>query len=95
MTMRRGWPLIEPTTINLPNINDVDGTLYNAQGKEIKHFRKSDMSDFEADGTALASDSRQKVKGFILISHPYSVVFEEKDELSGTIYIPDWQPRNG
>lgn len=74
------------------NINDVDGTLYNAQGKEIKHFRKSDMSDFEADGTALASDSRQKVKGFIFNSYPYSVVFEEKDELSGTIYIPDWQP---
>ena len=76
----------------LTNINYVDGTLYNSQGKELKHFKKKDMTDIASDADAFVSDERQKVDGFTCNSYPYTVDFEEEDEIAGALYIPHWYP---
>ncbi len=76
----------------LISINYVDGALYNSQGKELKHFKKKDMSDIASDADAFVSDERQKVDGFTCNSYPYTVDFEEEDEMAGTLNIPHWYP---
>src|ERR1700681_4031784 len=76
----------------LTSINYVDGTLYNSSGKELKHFKKKDMSDFARDGEAFVSDDRMKVSGFNFNTYPYTVAYEEEDEEAGTLYIPGWYP---
>jgi hypothetical protein len=67
----------------LTTINSVDGALYNSAGKEMKHFRKKDMSDYAREGEAFVSDDRMKVSGFTYNAYPYSVTFEEEDEKAG------------
>ena len=76
-----------------PRINYANGTLYNAEGKEIRHFKKKDMSDFTKEGAAFVSDERMKVSGFTYKIYPYTVDFEEEDEMAGTYYIPRWNPQ--
>ena len=76
----------------LKNINYVDGSLYSSLGKELKHFKKKDMSDYSRDGEAFVSDDRMKVSGFTYNTYPYTVDFEEEDEIAGALYIPQWLP---
>ncbi len=76
----------------LSSIEDIDGTLYNAQGKEVKHFKKKEMADFPMEGEAFVSDDRIKFAGFTYGSFPFSVAFEKKEEMSGTYFLPNWTP---
>jgi Domain of Unknown Function with PDB structure (DUF3857)/Transglutaminase-like superfamily len=76
----------------LTTINYVDGALYNSVGKDLKHFKKKDMSDYARDGEAFVSDDRMKVSGFTCNAYPYSVSYEEEDEEAGAMYIPEWFP---
>jgi Domain of Unknown Function with PDB structure (DUF3857)/Transglutaminase-like superfamily len=76
----------------LTTINYANGTLYNSLGKELKHFKKKDMSDYSNPGIALVSDERMKTNSFSYNSYPYTVDYEEEDEEAGTFYLPDWEP---
>ena len=76
----------------LSTLNYVNGTLYNALGKEIRHFKKKDMSDFTNEGDAFVTDARLKVSRFIYNSYPYTVAFEEENEIASAYYIPQWTP---
>ncbi len=76
----------------LSTINYAEGTLYNSQVKEIRHFRKKDMSDFANEGAAFVSDERLKHISFTYNQFPYTVDFEEEDEKAGTYFIPSWEP---
>jgi hypothetical protein len=73
-------------------INYVNGTLYNGEGKELRHFKKKDMLDIPRDGEAFVSDDRMKGGGFNCSSYPYTVDFEEEDENSESINLPSWIP---
>jgi Domain of Unknown Function with PDB structure (DUF3857)/Transglutaminase-like superfamily len=76
----------------LTSINYVDGILFNSSGKELKHFKKKDMSDVARDGDAFVSDDRMKIDGFNYNTYPYTVAYEEEDEEAGAMYIPGWYP---
>src|SRR5450432_162561 len=76
----------------LTTINYANGTLYNSLGKELKHFRTKDMFDYSNPGAALVSDDRVKSSRFSYNSYPYTVDYEEEDDMAGTYYIPDWDP---
>jgi hypothetical protein len=76
----------------LKTVNSVNAKLYNAAGKEIQHVKKKDMSDFPRNDEAFVSDDRVKICRFSCNSFPYSVDFEEEDEISGALYIPNWEP---
>jgi hypothetical protein len=76
-------------------INSVNATLYDAAGKEQKHFKKKDMQDEPAyDGSSFVNDERVKEGGFSFHSYPYTVEFEEEDELTELIHISDWYPQS-
>lgn len=75
------------------SINSVQATLYDGHGKELKRFKKKDMQDFatESAGT-LASDDRYKVGSFYCRDYPYTVDFEEEDEIVGSLGLTSWYP---
>jgi hypothetical protein len=75
-------------------INSVSGYLYDASGKELRHFKKKDMEDQPAyDGASFVNDERMKVASLHNNSYPYTVEFEEEDELTELIQIGDWYPQ--
>jgi hypothetical protein len=48
-------------------IDYVSAILYDAKGKEIKHFKKKDMPDFaDVDGSTLMQDNRYIANNFFL-----------------------------
>jgi transglutaminase-like putative cysteine protease len=76
-------------------INNVNGYLYDATGKEVRHFKKKDMEDQPLyDGSSFVNDERVKVGELYSSSYPYTVEFEEEDELTELIQITDWYPQN-
>ncbi len=76
-------------------INNVTGFLYDASGKEIRHFKKKDMEDHPAyDGSSFVNDQRVKVSSLYSNTYPYTVEFDEEDELTELIHIHDWYPQN-
>ncbi len=76
----------------LMSIVSSNGELYNMAGKELKHFKKGDMSDYSNENEAFVSDERLKVSGFNYNFYPYSVEYEDVIEVSDAYHIPEWSP---
>ncbi len=75
-------------------INYVNGYLYDAAGKEIRHFKKKDMEDHPGyDGSSFVNDERVKVSSLNGNTYPYTVEFEEEDDLTELNQIRDWYPQ--
>jgi hypothetical protein len=76
-------------------INNVNGYLYDAAGKEQKHFKKKDMEDLPAyDGSSFVNDERVKEASLLFNAYPYTVDFEEEDDITELIQINDWYPQS-
>jgi len=75
------------------SLNSINGTLYDASGKELKRFKKKDMDDrsWVSEGE-LVSDERYKAYSFYCRNYPYTVDFEEEDEENGLLGFYRWQP---
>jgi hypothetical protein len=74
-------------------INSVNGYLYDAAGKEQRHFKKKDMEDRPVYDESFVNDERLKVAGFSSNSYPYTVEFEEEDQITELFQIGDWYPQ--
>ena len=75
-------------------INNVSAYMYDAAGKEVRHFKKKDMEDQPVfDGSSFVNDERVKVGSFYSHSYPYTVDFDEEDEITELIHISDWFPQ--
>jgi hypothetical protein len=75
------------------SINWIDGLLYDANGKEVKHVKKKDMEDRSAtDGFSLAVDERYKAHNFYCRVYPYTVDYSEEDEINGILHFTPWEP---
>lgn len=76
------------------DINDIDGTLYDAMGKELKNVKKKDIEDLSGnDDISLMVDTRFKAHSFYYRSYPYTVEYEEEKMLNGVFDLPDWYPQ--
>lgn len=76
------------------DINDIDGTLYDASGKELKNVKKKDIEDLSGnDNSNLMVDTRFKVHSFYYRTYPYTVEYEEEKVLNGVFDLPDWNPQ--
>ncbi|HMH21937.1 MAG TPA: DUF3857 domain-containing protein [Puia sp.] len=75
------------------SINSIYGVLYDATGKELKHVKKKEMEDrsYISEGT-LMDDERYKAYDFYYRTYPYTVSYEEEDEMSGILHFPGWSP---
>lgn len=75
------------------DINSIDARLYDAFGKELKHVKKKDMQDMSGnDDESLMVDSRYKHHNFYYRTYPYTVEYEEEDDLDGLFHFPSWTP---
>jgi hypothetical protein len=73
-------------------INSISGVLYDAMGKEVKHVKKKDFSDLSAVGESLMDDERVKEFNFYCLNYPYTVDYQEEDELTGILAFDRWRP---
>jgi len=77
-------------------INYIEGSLYDASGKQIKNVKKKDIADESGTGDeSLMSDDRYKVHNFYYRNYPYTVEYEEEDNLNGLFNLPRWFPQAG
>jgi len=75
------------------SINSITGTLYDSLGKELKRVKKKDMEDRSAVGEEnLIDDSRYKEFNFYCRVYPYTVSYEEEEEINGILDFQDWTP---
>ena len=80
---------------SLIDLKDISGTLYDGLGKKIKTVRKKDIADvMEEDGFSLITDDREKKQDFFYRQYPYTVEYEDEQEFTGTLFLPDWYPED-
>ena len=77
----------------LQSLENISGHLYDAAGKEIKSVKKKDIGDYSAfDNVSLISDNRIKRHNFYYNVYPYTVEYEDEQELNGIFFLPRWDP---
>lgn len=76
-------------------IRNIETTVYDAFGKEIKKFKRKDFKDQSAvGGGTLFSDNRYLYLDYTPIQYPFTIVFDSEIQTSTTAFIPDWRPLN-
>ena len=78
----------------LHEIKNIEGTLYNAEGKELKKLKNKQIIDMTGvDDNNLIDDNRRKFHHFFYKVYPYTVVYEVEIKYEGTLFFPVWLPR--
>ncbi len=79
---------------NLHEIRNIEGSLYDAAGKELKRLKNKQILDLTSGGdNNLIDDNRRKVHGFFHKVYPYTVEYEVEIRYNGTLFFPVWLPR--
>jgi transglutaminase-like putative cysteine protease len=75
------------------DINEIDGTLFNKDGKKLKNVKRKEILDVSNndDGT-LIDDYRVKAFSFGTQEYPYTVRYETEMEFKGVFSLPSWFP---
>ena len=77
----------------LQSLENISGHLYDAAGKELKSVKKKDIADYSAsDNISLISDNRIKRHQFYYNQYPYTVEYEDEQEINGIFFLPKWDP---
>lgn len=78
----------------LHEIRNIEGTLYNAEGKELKKLKNKQIIDATgSDDNNLIDDNRRKFHHFFHKIYPYTVQYEFEIKYNGTLFFPVWLPR--
>ncbi|HWB24481.1 MAG TPA: DUF3857 domain-containing protein [Chitinophagaceae bacterium] len=78
------------------DLGDLTGTLYDANGKQLKHVKKKDFSDESGSGDeTLMTDTRYKEFDFGYGIYPYTVEFEDDYDLDNMMLLQPWSPQEG
>ncbi|MFT5253480.1 MAG: transglutaminase-like putative cysteine protease [Flavobacteriales bacterium] len=74
-------------------VKDIEATVYDILGKEIKKIKRKDFKDESAvGGSTLFSDSRYLYLDYTPIQYPFTVVYKSELQTSTTAFIPQWYP---
>ncbi|MDB5253023.1 MAG: hypothetical protein JWP27_2192 [Flaviaesturariibacter sp.] len=77
----------------LRKVQDIDGALYDAAGRQLKTLRQKDIRDYSNVGDiSLMDDNRVKVYDFHYKDFPFTVEFEYAMRSATTYSIPGWMP---
>lgn len=78
----------------LRSVKSIEGTLYDANGKEIKSLKKKDIADRSGvSQMSLMEDDRLKIHNFYYKTYPYTVEYEVITEYNNTYFFPRWFPQ--
>lgn len=76
------------------DIRSIKGTLYDANGKQVKRLKQSDVEDVSAvDDGSLMTDNRLKYHSFHYPVYPYTVEYEIEIKQRHTFSLPKWIPQ--
>lgn len=74
-------------------IVDIDATIYDAYGNQIRHYGKVKFDDVIAfDGASLVSDQRMLVKRIDYGIFPYTISIKKRIRSKNGMYYPQWFP---
>ncbi len=72
---------------------DISGTLYDAIGKKLKTVKRRDIVDVPMqDGMSLMLDDRIKAYNFFYNVYPYTIEYEDEQDIKGTYTLESWHP---
>ncbi|HYF30673.1 MAG TPA: DUF3857 domain-containing protein [Chitinophagaceae bacterium] len=71
-------------------IEYIEGTLYDINGKKIRSLKKGEIRDQSGTGSDLANDDRYKVHHFYHRVYPYTVEYEYAVTRKQTMSFPNW-----
>jgi hypothetical protein len=78
----------------LMSIDNIEGTLYDAQGHVVKRIKNKDIRDVSAtDDNSMAVDTRMKTFDFYYKSYPYTVEYDIVTLNNNTFLFPNWVPQ--
>ena len=81
---------------NLRKLSYLKARLYDANGKEIRKLKASDIHDRSTyDGFSIASDNRVKVADLRHTSYPYTVEVAYEVVYDGLLFYPSWYGQGG
>ena len=77
------------------SVNDIQVTVYNSFGTEIKKIKRKDFRDqCVLDGITVFSDSRFIYLDYTPTVYPFTVIYESEIETSNTAFIRPFTPIN-
>jgi Domain of Unknown Function with PDB structure (DUF3857)/Transglutaminase-like superfamily len=77
----------------LHEIKNIEGTLYDANGTELKKLKNKQIIDLTgSDDDNLTDDHRRKYHNFYYKVYPYTVQYEMEIKYNGTLFFPVWMP---
>ncbi len=79
------------------SINGFKATVYDAYGKSLKTFHKSDLLDFASsnDNLTLQDDDRIKYLYYEPNAYPFTVEYEYETSTKNTLFYEIWTPQDG
>ncbi len=77
------------------DIESVEGTLYDSEGRQLKRVRKKDLEDRSAvSESSLMDDNRVKRHNFYYRKYPYTIEYEVETVNKSTLFFPMWLPQD-
>ncbi len=90
------WAEYEEYYSDSRKINNIEGFLYDAAGKQIGKMKTKDAMDLSAvEGGTMISDARVKQFSFAHRVYPYTVDFTTEIESKSTLFFPSWYAQPG
>lgn len=78
---------------NSESISNMQATVYDFAGKEIKKIKRKDFKDQSvADGFSILSDNRMVYLDYTPTQYPFTLVYESEVVSQNTAFIPSWYP---
>ncbi|WP_432412864.1 DUF3857 domain-containing protein [Rasiella sp. SM2506] len=74
------------------SIKNMEAKVYDANGVEIKKFKKRDFIDVSATGSSMYSDDRMLYIEYTPTSFPFTMEFAYEMRSSSTAFLPRWEP---
>ncbi|RYG49900.1 MAG: DUF3857 domain-containing protein [Chitinophagaceae bacterium] len=76
-------------------VKSICATLYDANGREIKKFKRKDFHEESAtSGASLITDGRVTYLNYVPASYPFTIVYQSETEDANSAFINPWYPRN-
>ncbi len=90
------WAVFREAYDKLQSVKNVDGNLYDADGRLLKKMKGKDLQDISGtDEISLADDNRIKTHNFYYKVFPYTIEYFEEVEHYTTFHFPAWMPQGG
>ena len=91
---KRGLAAVKPFAdySNSSSIREIEASVYDKKGKQIKKYKKKDFMDVSVSGTSLYTDSRALVLEYTPAYYPFTFEFKYVKRSRSTGFLPSWDP---